>query len=85
MSHKAMINLEKSYIEKRKVHIPKNPNDISDVDIEDILVSSKYFIGKKCFKYFIGYVNQFDDDVKPLLIKLSKFSGSINFICDLCL
>ena len=50
---------------------------MTDVNIENILGSSKYDIGEECFDFFIGYVNQFDDEVKPLLIKLSKLSGSV--------
>ena len=42
-----------------------------------ILVSYKYYIGEACWKYFIGYVNHFDDEIKPVLIKLPKLSGSI--------
>ena len=42
-----------------------------------ILVSYKYYIGEACWKYFIGYVNHFDDEIKPALIKLPKLSGSV--------
>ena len=53
---------------------------MTDANIENILGSSKYNnIGEECFKIFIGYVNKLDDEVKPLLIKLSKLSGSVNF------
>ena len=34
-------------------------------------------MGEECFKFFIGCVNKFDDKLKPLLIKLSKLSGSV--------
>ena len=50
---------------------------MTDVNIKNILGSSKYDIGEECFKFFIGYVNKFDDEVKPPLIKLSKLSGSV--------
>ena len=49
---------------------------MTGVNIENILGSSKYDIGEECFKFFIGYVNKFDGEVKPL-IKLSKLSGSV--------
>ena len=49
---------------------------MTGINIENILGSSKYDIWEECFKFFIGYVNKFDDEVKPL-IKLSKLSGSV--------
>ena len=30
-----------------------------------------------CFKYFTGYVNHCNDDIKPLLIQLFKLKESI--------
>ena len=40
-----------------------------------ILISKKVSIGKKYSKYFISYVNHFDDDIKSVLINLPKLSG----------
>ena len=59
----------------------KNKNDkaidINDLDIDCILVStkfprsSKYPIIKKAFRFFIGYLNHSDDDdMTPLLCYL---------------
>ena len=48
-----------------------------DVNIENILGSNKYDIREECFEFFIGYVNKSDDELKPLLIKLSKLSRSV--------
>ena len=50
---------------------------MNNVNIENILVSYKHCIGEACWKYFIGYVNHFNNDAKPLLIKLCKLSGSV--------
>ena len=57
--------------------------------IMNILISNKYCIGKKCFNYFIGYVNPSYDDVKALLIRLPKLDRSIKSfenqnVYDLC-
>ena len=64
----------KKFTLKNIKFIFKGQIDIKDVDIENVLVSNKYSIVKNCFKYFIGFVNNFLDDVKPLL---NKFNGSV--------
>ena len=68
-------NLEK-FIEKTVSFIFKKLILI-DLNIENILGSNKYDIWEECFKSFIGCVNKLDDKLKPLLIKLSKLSGSV--------
>ena len=55
----------------------KEPINMNDVDIDNILVSSKCCIGEECFKYVIGYINHFDDDIKPLFTKFLKLTESI--------
>ena len=37
----------------------------------------KHCIGEACWKYFVGYVNHFNNETKLVLIKLSKLSGSV--------
>ena len=64
--------------EKCKFRWKKNVLILIDVNIENILGSSKYDVVEECFKFFIGYVNKFEDELTPLLIKLSKLSGSVN-------
>ena len=49
---------------------------LEDLDIENILVSSKIFSSGKNYKYFIGYL--YDDyKIKPLHIMLPKGSANI--------
>ena len=50
---------------------------MGDVDIEKVLVSNKISLGKKNYKYFIGYLYN-DDKVKPLHIMLPKTSAYVN-------
>ena len=64
------------YFEKRSFLILKKQIDINNVNIENVLVSYKYCIGEGCWKYFVDYVNHFNNETKPILIKLSKLSGS---------
>ena len=72
-----MLKFGEIYREKRKFHFSKKLININDFNIENILGSNKYNIGEEWFKFFIGYVNKFDDEIKPLLTKLSKLSGSV--------
>ena len=60
-------------VEKHKFYSHKKPILIDDVDIDKILVSNKISIGKKDFKYFVGYKD--NENVKLLCIILSKMSG----------
>ena len=58
--------------EKKRKEAKQKQIDINNVNIENTLVSYKYYIEEACWKYFIGYVNTFDDEIKPILIKLPK-------------
>ena len=70
--------MKEIHIEKHQFHIFNNRQiDIKDVDIENLLVSDKYSFEKSYLKYFIGYVNNFHGDLKPLFIKLPKFNWSV--------
>ena len=45
-----------------------------DVDIENVLVSSKISAGEKSYKYFIGYLYD-NNKMKPLHIMLPKMNA----------
>ena len=47
-----------------------NPTLIDDVDINKIIVSYKVSLGKKSFKYFIGYID--NENFKPSCTMLPK-------------
>ena len=57
-------------IEIKKIHSSKK--FLNDVDINNIFISRKISSGKKKYKYFIGYIN--DYKTKPLTIILPKTS-----------
>ena len=59
-------------IQNQKFHQDKGPISIKNIDINKIVVSNKVFVGKKCFKYFIGYNDA--KKIKPLCIFLPKMS-----------
>ena len=49
---------------------PKNLLIKKGVNTEYILISNKYYIWKKCFKYFIVDMNHSNNNIKPFLIWL---------------
>ena len=62
MSHKEVPKLGEIHIEKYNFYTSEELININDVNIGNILVSHKHSGRKKCFKYFVGYANYFDDD-----------------------
>ena len=79
MPHKEMLKFGDTYFEKRNFLTSEKQIDINNVNIENVLVSYKQCTGEACWKYFVGYVNHFNNETKPVLIKLSKLSGSVKF------
>ena len=57
--------------EKKKNYWSKIPVPLTDVDIENILVSNEVSFGKKNYKYFISYLLN-NDKVRTLHIMLPK-------------
>ena len=43
---------------KSKFKYSEHPVDISNVDIDKIIISNKVSLGKKCFNYFVGYKDE---------------------------
>ena len=59
-------------IKMQKFNLHKGPISIKHIDIDKIVVSNKVSIGKKGFKYFIGYKDA--KKTRPLCIFLLKMS-----------
>ena len=64
-------------VNKKKFHKPKQPIDLTSVNVDQIVVSDKFIHNNEGFKYFIGY--QEGEIVKPLCIILSQMSGHIKY------
>ena len=45
-------------LKKSKFKYSEHPVDISNVDIDKIIISNKVSLGKKCFNYFVGYKDE---------------------------
>ena len=58
-------------IETQKFHQHKRHIMIKNIDINKVVLSIKISLGKKGFKYFIGYK---DAKIRPLCILLPKMS-----------
>ena len=72
------INFDGKKIKKSDFYnINKKIFNISDIDVNKILVFKKEKYGKyNSFKYFIGYND--NDVIKPLYLELSQMTGYIN-------
>ena len=67
---KKALTLGDNEIEKQKFRHYKNPVFLQDADLDKILISIKISFGEKNYKYFLGYLD--DYEIKPLLIMLPK-------------
>ena len=68
-------------IEKNKFYRHKAPILLRDVDTDKVLVSTRFLLVRKNYKYFIGYYlhnnNNNNNKVKPLHIMLLKTSAYV--------
>ena len=54
---KKIIKFDDTDIEEYEFHQYKSPISINDIDVKEIVLSNKFTLDKKVFKYFIGYKN----------------------------
>ena len=66
---------------KKEFHASKQAITVSLVDTDKIVVSDKYNHSDNGSKYFIGYLDDGDDDniIRPLCIILPQMSGYIKY------
>ena len=77
---KTVINAGDTEIEKQKFWKYEKRISITNIDINKIVVSNKVPLGKKDFKYFIGYK---DAKIRPLctfLLKMSAYNSDFGEI-----
>ena len=67
-----IIKFDNNEIEEYKSHQYKSPILISDLDINEIIVSNEFPFGKQDFKYFIGFKN--NQEMTPLCIFFPEMS-----------
>ena len=60
----------------------RKPFDVSDIDVNKVVISKEVVYGTKCsLKYFIGY-NDEEDVIRPLLLKLPYMIGYLKEFDD---
>ena len=70
-------------INKNTFHKNKKPINTDEVDIRGIVLSNKQSCGNKgSFKYFIGYINNFNAFPIPLCIEPPQMKGYIKYFDD---
>lgn len=65
--------------EKRRLYSSKSPIDVSDVNIDSIVICDKFPCSKKSFKYLIVYKNNEESMLYVLFPKLSRYLRTKNF------
>ena len=73
---KEIFTIEDNEIEKNKFHRHKTPILFRDADIEKVLVSTRFLLVRKNYKYFIGYY-LYNNKIKPFHIMLPKTSAYV--------
>ena len=62
---------------KKEFHRSKQPDDLTSVNVDKIVISGKFKHNDEGFKYFIGYKK--DEIIKPLCIILPQMNGYIKY------
>ena len=72
------INFEGKKVNKTAFYKNKRLYSVHDIDTEKILVSKKESYGRKgSLKYFVGYIDDEDDVIRPLCVKFPQMVGYI--------
>ena len=74
---KKTLKFNNNSVNKKKLHMSKEPIDLMSVNIDQIVVSDKFKDNNEGFQYFIGY--QESEIVKPLCIILPQMTGYIKY------
>ena len=75
---KEIFTIGDNEIEKNKFYCHKTLIPLRDVDTEKVLVSTRFLLVRKNYKYFIGYyLHNNNNKVKPLHIMLPKTSAYV--------
>ena len=64
-------------VDKKKLYSCKEVILLDSVDLNKIVVSSRWKLNDTTYKYFCGYLN--NDVIKPLCVILSQMNGYIKY------
>ena len=71
------LKFENIRINKKEFHKSKQPEDLASVNVDEIVISSKFIHSDESFKYFIGHKK--DEIVRSLCIILPQMNGYIKY------
>ena len=64
-------------VHKKEFYLPKQAISLDSVDLDKIVVSSKWKINETTYKYLCGYLN--NDVIQPLCVILPQMDGYIKY------
>ena len=64
-------------VNKKEFYSSKQAISLDSVDLDKIVVSSKWKINETAYKYLCGYLN--NDVIQPLFVILSQMNGYIKY------
>ena len=64
-------------VNKKEFYSSKQAISLDSVDLDKIVVSSKWKINETTYKYLCGYLN--NDVIQPLFVILSQMNGYIKY------
>ena len=67
-------------VDKKEFYLSKQAISLDSVDLDEIVVSSKWKINETTYKYLCGYLN--NDVIQPLCIILPQIHGNIKYFDD---
>ena len=67
-------------VDKKEFYSSKQAVSLDSVDLNKIVVSSKWKINDTTYKYLCGYLN--NDTIQPLCVILRQMSGNIKYFDD---
>ena len=67
-------------VDKKEFYLSKQAISLDSVDLNKIVVSNKWKISDKTYKYLCGYLN--NDTIQPLSVILPQMNGYIKCLDD---
>ena len=64
-------------VDKKEFYLSKQAISLDSVDLDKIVVSSKWKINETTYKYLCGYLN--NDVIQPLCVILPQMNGYIKY------
>ena len=76
------LKVDNPVVNKKEFHASKQATALHLVDTNKIVISNKFKYSHDASKYFIGYLHDDDDVIRPLCIILPQMSGYKKYFDD---